>query len=75
VKFVISFMADSEVTEIIVTAANIVYGARQAHAMQAHAAVEQAKDNGTLLYEKYDVYVDESGAIRNGEQRVRRRSW
>ena len=51
-KFVISFMADSEVTEIIVTAANIVYGARQAHAMQAHAAVEQAKDNGTLLYEK-----------------------
>lgn len=27
-KFVISFMADSEVTEIIVTAANIVYGVR-----------------------------------------------
>ena len=68
-------MADSEVTEIIVTAANIVYGVRQAHAKQAHAAMEQAKDNGTLSYEKYDVYVDESGAIRNGEQRVRRRSW
>ena len=57
-KFVISFMADSEVTEIIVTAANIVYGARQANAKQAHAAMEQAKDNGTLSYEKYDVYVD-----------------
>ena len=68
-------MADSEVTEIIVTAANIVYGVRQANAMQAHAAMEQSKDNGTLSYEKYDVYVDESGAIRNGEQGVQRRSW
>jgi len=75
VKFVISFMADSEVTEIIVTAAKIVYGVRQAHAKQAYAAMEQAKDNGTLSYEKYDVYVDESGAIRNGEQGVKRRSW
>ena len=74
-KFVISFMADSEVTEIIVTAANIVYRVRQAHAKQAQAAMEQAKDNGTLSYEKYDVYVDESGAIRNGEQGVKRRSW
>ena len=74
-KFVISFMADSEVTEIIVTAAKIVYGARQAHAMQAHAAMEQAKDNGTLLYEKYDVYVDYNGAIRNGKQGVQKRPW
>ena len=48
-KFVISFMADSEVTEIIVTAANIVYGMGQANAKHAHAAMEQAKDNGTLF--------------------------
>ena len=39
-KFVISFMADSEVTEIIVTVAKIVYGVRQAHVMQARAAIE-----------------------------------
>ena len=66
---------NSEATDITVTAANIVYGVRQADAKHAHAAMEQAKDNGTLSYEKYDVYVDESGAIRNGEQGVQRRSW
>ena len=74
-KFVISFMADSEATDITVTAANIVYGVRQANAKQAQKAIEQAKDNGTLSYEKYDVYVDYNGAIRNGKQGVQKRPW
>lgn len=47
----------------------------QANAKQAHKAIEKAKDNGTLSYEEYDVYVDEQGAIRNGEQGVQKRPW
>ena len=66
---------NSEVTDITVTAANIVYVVRQADAKQAHAAMEQAKDNGILFYEKYDVYVDYNGAIRNGKQGVQKRLW
>ena len=47
----------------------------QANAKQAQKAIEQAKDNGTLSYEKYDVYVDYNGAIRNGKQGVQKRPW
>lgn len=47
----------------------------QANAQQAQKAIEQAKDNGTLSYEKYDVYVDYNGAIRNGKQGVQKRPW
>jgi len=45
VKFVISFMADSEVTEIIVTAANIVYGVRHDAAGNVRTTTKAAKNH------------------------------
>ncbi len=47
----------------------------QANAKQAKQAIEQARDNGSLSYEKYDVYVDENGSIRNGERGIQKRPW
>ena len=47
----------------------------QANAEDAIDAIERAKKEGTVSYEKYDVYVDEHGAIRNGEQGVQKRPW
>jgi len=47
----------------------------QANAEDAIDAIERAKKEGTVSYEKYDVYVDEQGAIRNGEQGVQKRPW
>ena len=44
-KFVISFMADSEVTEIIVTAANIVYGVRHDAAGNVRTTTKAAKNH------------------------------
>jgi len=45
VKFVISFMADSEVTEIIVTAANIVYGVRHDAAGNVRTTTQAAENH------------------------------
>ena len=47
----------------------------QANAEDAIDAIERAKKKGTISYEKYDVYVDEQGAIRSGEQGVQKRPW
>ena len=44
-KFVISFMADSEVTEIIVTAANIVYGVRHDAAGNVRTTTQVAENH------------------------------
>ena len=44
-KFVISFMADSEVTEIIVTAANIVYGVRHDAAGNVRTTTQAAENH------------------------------
>ena len=55
-KFVISFMADSEVTEIIVTAANIVYGVRHDAAGNVRTTTQVAENHQRSVWARNAAY-------------------